>query len=174
MTEQLWNLAEICATKRFADDVVVRTPDDKNWSTTVGKLRSLSADVLASASNAATWSEARAILNVGTIAQLRAAGDFPAPDIYAADLAKLKTASATSESFEEAWKRDRLAALDAEYRRLDAHIDAHPTPRTAEGGESHPPPPNPHEAGIKALRERSTMNARRARANGGGVAAATV
>jgi len=74
-------------------------------------------------------------------------------DPYAKDLA-LKTASAAPEtSFEDKWKADRLAALDAEYRRLDAHINTHPTPRVAEGRKTYPPP-NSYEAGIQALAAR--------------------
>ena len=151
MTEQLWNLAEVCATTRFPDDMVVRTPDDKNWSTTVGKLRSLSDDVIASASNAATWSEAITILNAGTIAQMRAAGSFPVPDPYATALAAMRAASNTD--FDASWKADRHAALTAEHRRLDAHLTARPSPPrlTAAEVKSYAPP-DPYAAGIAAMR----------------------
>ena len=69
------------------------------------------------------------------------AKSYPPPDPYAAPIAAMRHASATTElDFEDRWKADRLAALNAEHRRLDAHLDEHPTPRMAEGRKSYPPP----------------------------------
>ena len=62
----------------------------------------------------------------------------PAPDPYAADLAKLRSATSTPlRDFEDRYRQERLAALDAEHRAMDAYIAAHPRPRltTAELAE---------------------------------------
>lgn len=72
------------------------------------------------------------------------------PNPYEHDL-KLRAAG-TTPSFEDTYRSERLAQLDAEHARCEAHLAAQPTPRltTAEAAEFAPP--NSYEAGIKTLR----------------------
>jgi hypothetical protein len=85
--------------------------------------------------------------------------DYAPVDGYASAL-KARAASETQTpaehlaAFEEQWKAARLRDLDAEHAETDAHLAPTSTPRlpTAELAEFKPP--NPYEAGIKALREK--------------------
>jgi hypothetical protein len=95
-------------------------------------------------------------------AQLRTLGPdlsttdlLAAPDPYAEGLKQLRAAAATPEStFEQRWKEDRLAALDAEYQRWNAHVREHPSPRLtdAEEASSSYAPPDPYKAGLDKMR----------------------
>jgi hypothetical protein len=89
-----------------------------------------------------------------------AAAGFAPPDPYAAGIAAMSAASATPEStFEERWKAERLEALNAEHARLDALVAAHPSPRLTTAEAESLAPPDPWNAGIKALRERDARAA---------------
>jgi hypothetical protein len=158
-TEQLWNLAEICARRHLADDVVVRATADATWSTTVGELRTLGDDVIARASHAPTFGAAEEILRAAFELHAAAAASFPAPNGYAGPIAAMRAASAMPASdFEARWKADRFAALAAEPERVAALRAAHgiPEPRfVVLADEDRFPAPNPYAAGIKALRERA-------------------
>lgn len=157
MTEPLWDLADICATTRFADDMVVRTSWDDKWSTTAGKLRSLSANVIARASNATTPDEAKAILNAAFKAQMRAAEakSYAPPDPYAKDIAAMRAASATSETFEDAYKNLRQREFDQQRDRMSAHVAAHPSaPRLTTAETKTYAPPDPWAADLAKMKEK--------------------
>jgi hypothetical protein len=81
--------------------------------------------------------------------------DYTPPDSYAADLAKLRAASATPDTlFAERYAADRLRALDLEHKEIDAHIAAAPQPRLSAAEDAEFAPPDPYAAGIKALQLR--------------------
>jgi hypothetical protein len=75
------------------------------------------------------------------------------PDPWGPGLAAMRAASATPPpTFEDKWKADRLAALAIEHAKIDAHIAVHPSPPRLTTAELKTyAPPNPYEAGIKAL-----------------------
>ncbi len=79
--------------------------------------------------------------------------NYAAPNPYTPGLTALRAAAATPEStFEDRYKAERLAALDAEYARFASSIEADPLPlRTAEAAF---PTPDPYREGIVALQGR--------------------
>jgi len=85
--------------------------------------------------------------------------DIPAaPNPYEHGLKTLRAATATPLStFEDRWKADRLREVTATRTALDAEVASVPRMTAAEKAELAAfTPPNPYEAGIKALRAKET------------------
>jgi hypothetical protein len=81
-----------------------------------------------------------------------------APNPYAAGLAKLRAASATDQwRFEEHWKAERLATLQAEYEAIDEHLQANPTPRLTTAELAPYGAPDPYRAGLEKMRSEKTV-----------------
>jgi hypothetical protein len=94
-----------------------------------------------------------------TVRELRAAAakEFEPPKAYERDVRQMRAASATDLSrFEVDYKASRLRELAAEYAEIDAHLEANPSPRLTAAELAEYAPPDPYEAGIKALRAKAT------------------
>jgi hypothetical protein len=81
--------------------------------------------------------------------------NYAPPDPYEPHLQQRRAAAATPLStFEERCKRERLTALDAEYRNHEAAIAAKPSPRLTATQLAEYKAPDPYEHDIKALRQK--------------------
>jgi len=128
-------LTEVAADPTLDRLNVVKDTEDPNWFISVGELRAL----------------------VQPQHDQVVAGAYAPPDPYAKDLAALRSAEATPEStFEEEWKKRRLAGFEAEARQRDAHVAAHPLPRMRASELADYEPPDPYAAGIKALQAKES------------------
>ena len=84
------------------------------------------------------------------------------PDPYAAGLAKLRAANATDLSrFEDRWKAERFAALQAEYAAMDEHLPANPTPRLTAAELADYRASDPYRAGLDKLRSETVRDRER-------------
>jgi hypothetical protein len=74
--------------------------------------------------------------------------DFAPPNAYEHGLTRLRAAEARTE---DAWKVDRLRALEIESAEMDAEVEANPFPSLTAAEAAEFAPPDAFEADLKAL-----------------------